>query len=147
MRKRLSVILAMVLALSLALVGWGNDTVIKESEQVSAETSGTEESSTESSVEDTIEASTEETSEDPTEEENIDVEAEVAKIAEELSLDDELSAMLLEELQWVYEYYADDEEMLTEIVEGLKIEFAEMAEAKAYPETEKPELWNIRIKR
>ena len=143
MRKRLSVILAMVLALSLALVGCGNDTANKESEQVSAETSGTEESSTESSVEDTIGASTEETSEDPTEEENIDVEAEVAKIAEELSLDDELSAMLLEELQWVYENYADDEEMLTEIVDGLKIEFAEMAEAKANPETEKPELWNI----
>ena len=34
-------------------------------------------------------------------------------------------------------------EMLTEIVDGLKIEFAEMAEAKANPETEKPELWNI----
>lgn len=132
MRKMFSVTLAMVLSLS--LVGCGGDAANKDSEQASSESSVTEEV-----------AESESTTEELTE-----AEIEAAAIAEELGLDEELSAMLLEEIQWVYDAYTGDEEEMREaVIESMKEEFAYMAEKKANPEpepeVEKPDIeinWN-----
>lgn len=133
MKKTFIKLITLLTLTALLLAGCGNNTAPTDAE-ASKESSVTSES-----VESATESTEETTTEKSTTEELTEPEIQATAVAEELELDDELSALVLEDFQIAWNDLEGDKEKFATYVDVMKEEFAQMAEAKANAPAESEE--------